>query len=656
MSQRIAKLDPHVINQIAAGEVVERPASIVKELVENSIDAGATNIIIDIKGGGMDHIIIQDNGHGIEKDDLNLALSSHSTSKIRSADDLVEVSTLGFRGEALPSIAAVSRLTLISKAQNAEYAFKVQGKGFDEINEPMPASLPVGTRIEVLDLFFNVPARRKFLRTERTEFSHIETLVKRLALIRYDIAFTLIHNGKELFSAPVAESMDEKQMRIGSVFSPEFLAESFHFTHTKEVPLDDYDITRTLTLEGWVAKPTFFRNNNEWQYVYVNGRMVKDRLVAHAIRQAYRDVMYSDKHPAFVIYLTLDPAAVDVNAHPQKHEVRFRESRMVHHFLFSTLNHVISQPEVMSGHEKMPVIASLNGDEVSGESSSDIPVQIEGTEMLEKQSGFNFNRGNIPNRPYKPVNIYEAIGAGNISALDNAGNENAGSARDISSLIQQARGQSSNTQTASMSEDSDESLNPDEAPLGYALGQLHEAYILAENRDGLVMVDMHAAHERIIYERFKQSMGTEQGIIRQALLIPKSMEVSSRQIAIVEEFQEELQSLGLLIEVLSHDSIVIREVPASLIRANSEKLITEVLNDFDRYGSSQKITEHMNDILSTMACHSAIRHHRRLTLPEMNALLRDMERTERSGQCNHGRPTWRSLAITDLDKLFFRGE
>lgn len=642
MSHRIAKLEPHVINQIAAGEVVERPASIVKELVENSIDAGATHISIDVKSGGMDHIIIQDNGHGIEKEDLNLALSSHSTSKIRSADDLVEVATLGFRGEALPSIAAVSRLTLTSKARGAEYAFKVQGKGHDEINEPMPASLMEGTRIEVNDLFFNVPARRKFLRTERTEFSHIETLVKRLALIRYDIGFTLIHNGREVFTAPIADTMDEKQARIGSVFSQDFLAESFHFTHTKEVHLDDYDTMRTLTLEGWVAKPTFFRNNNQWQYVYVNGRMVQDRLVAHAIRQAYRDVMYSDKHPAFVIYLTLDAAAVDVNAHPQKHEVRFRESRMVHDFLFSTLNHVISQPEVMAGHEKMPVIASLD----------DAPAEAVSTA---RQGGFAFGGNNIPARPYKPVNLYEAIGAGSErnTLFDSEVSKGLPSIGEALGHTSSASSEEGNGQ---VNHEQDDDFNPDEAPLGYALGQLHEAYILAENRHGLVMVDMHAAHERIIYERFKNAVASDEGIIRQALLIPKSMDVTSREIALVEEFQSELHALGLVIEVLSHNSIVIREVPASLARANVEKLILEVLNDFDKYGSSQKITEHMNDILSTMACHSAIRHHRRLTLPEMNALLRDMERTERSGQCNHGRPTWRSLALTDLDKLFFRGE
>ncbi len=646
MSRRIAKLAPHVINQIAAGEVVERPASIVKELVENSIDAGATEITIDIKSGGIDHIIVQDNGHGIAKDDLNLALSSHSTSKIRSPEDLVEVSTLGFRGEALPSIAAVSRLTLISRERGAEYAYRVDGKGDDLGEEPMPASLLEGTRIEVKDLFFNVPARRKFLRTERTEYSHIETLVKRLALIRYDIAFTLIHNGREQFSLPRAESLEEKQNRIASVFNEEFLAESFHFSHTKKIPLDDYDTIRTLTIEGWLAKPTFFRNNNDWQYVYVNGRMVKDRLVAHAIRQAYRDVMYSDKHPVFVIYLTLDAAAVDVNAHPQKHEVRFRESRMVHNFLFSTLNHVISQPEVLEGHESLPVVASLE------DQSSELP-----SIANSHQKGFTF--GAPPGKSYKPVNLYEAIGASteSLSPLGSVAGESSSALGTVPEEGLNRQSGSFNLERLTSKKDPQtEELNPDEAPLGYALGQLHEAYILAENRQGLVLVDMHAAHERIIYERFKNAVATEEGIVRQALLIPKPIDVSSREIALVEEFQSELHSLGLVIEVLSHDSIVVREVPASLIRADIEKLVIEVLHDFDQYGSSQKITEHLNEILSTMACHSAIRHHRRLTLPEMNALLRDMERTERAGQCNHGRPTWRTLALTDLDKLFFRGE
>ncbi len=639
MGHKITKLDPHVINQIAAGEVVERPASVVKELVENSIDANATEILIDIRAGGIEQIIVQDNGDGIAKEDLNLALSSHSTSKIRSANDLEEIATLGFRGEALPSIAAVSRLTLISREKGAEYAFKVQSKGHDEINTPMPASLPQGTRIEVFDLFFNVPARRKFLRTERTELSHIETLVKRLALIRFDISFTLVHNGRTLFSAPIADTMAEKQARIGQVFNQEFLDNCFHFSHTKEVIIDDAGTTRIMTLEGWVAKPTFFRNNNEWQYVYVNGRMVKDRLVAHAIRQAYRDVMYSDKHPAFVVYFTLDPAAVDVNAHPQKHEVRFRESRIVHNFLFSTFNHVISRPEVLEGSDALPVVASIEDKQPL--STQEAPSENNAI-ANQRQTGLSFgNQYGGQNKPYKPLNLYEAIGAGR----DTSGQQ----------ALKDLTGATGDTDREGM-EANDADLNPDDAPLGYALGQLHEAYILAENRQGLVMVDMHAAHERIIYERFKQAIDTDKGIVRQALLIPKTIEVSSKEIALVEEFQSELQSIGLILEVLSHHSLVVREVPASLVRANIEKLVSEVLQDFDRYGSSQKITEHIHDILSTMACHSAIRHHRRLTLPEMNALLRDMERTERSGQCNHGRPTWRSLALTDLDKLFLRGE
>ncbi len=650
--KRIAKLSPQVINQIAAGEVVERPASIVKELVENSIDADATEIVIEIKKGGIDQIIVQDNGRGIAKEDLNLALSSHATSKIRTADDLVEVASLGFRGEALPSIAAVSRLRLISKTAEADYAYEIRGEGRDEYNEPMPASLPEGTRIEVSDLFFNVPARRKFLRTERTEFSHIEELVKRLALIRFDIGFTLIHNGREIFSAPIALSQEAKEARVSQVFSEEFMAESFFFSHEKELYPDEFSPPRQLTLSGWIAKPTFHRNNARWQFVYVNGRMVKDRLVAHAIRQAYRDVMYGDKYPAFVVYLTLDPAAVDVNAHPAKHEVRFRESRMVHDFLFSTLHHVISQPEVLGEHDRSYRVAG-------GELSSESQLQAqEGADSLSSQEELLLRQGGSypdyggDNEPLgsdrqgalsslgqnrfrsphsRPLNLYEAIGM----ATEGGGQP----------FLDGREGNEENSLPSQ-----------DDAPLGYALGQLHEAYILAENREGLVMVDMHAAHERIIYERLKEAIHSGKGVVRQALLIPKTMEATSRDIALVEEFSEELLAVGLLVEVLSHDSLVIREVPASLIRADVEKLVADVLEDFDRYGSSKKIEEHMNEILSTMACHSAIRHHRRLTLPEMNALLRDMERTERSGQCNHGRPTWHALALSDLDKLFLRGE
>lgn len=641
----IVKLPPQVINQIAAGEVVERPASIVKELVENSIDAGANQVTIEISKGGISQIHVRDNGRGITKEDLPQALLSHATSKIRTVNDLVEVRTLGFRGEALPSIAAISRLRIISKAKGAQYAYTVTGEGHDEMVEPIPASHPEGTSVEVNDLFYNVPARRKFLRTERTEFSHIAELVKRLALIRFDIGFTLNHNGRVVFECPIAESMEQKEARIEKIFSREFLEASFHFHHSDTLYPNEYSPPRQLTLEGWIAKPTFHRNNAQWQFVYVNGRMVKDRLVAHAIKQAYRDVMYGDKFPSFIVYLTLDPSAVDVNAHPAKHEVRFRESRMVHDFLFRTLHHVISELKIdhSTTHQDSHTISSQEENVDS----------LLGDQTLESQQSFRLNRDSVRDSlhgsrahafssPHKPINIYEALGALSFSSE----RHDDSSQQDYQEEV-----------IHGSQEEASAKLTEQDAPLGYALGQLHEAYILAENREGLVLVDMHAAHERIIYERFKSAIHTGETIIRQALLIPKTMEATSQEIATVEEFSEALLKLGFLIEVLSYDSLVIREVPASLMYAKDlERLVADVLADLEHYDASQKIEAHINEILSTMACHAAIRHHRRLTLPEMNALLRDMERTPRSGQCNHGRPTWTAIALNDLDKLFLRGQ
>lgn len=638
----IVKLPPQVINQIAAGEVVERPASIVKELVENSIDAEASHITIEISKGGISQICVRDNGRGITKEDLPKALLSHATSKIRTVNDLVEVSTLGFRGEALPSIAAISRLRITSKAKGATYAYTVTGEGHDERVEPIPASHLDGTSVEVNDLFYNVPARRKFLRTERTEFSHIAELVKRLALIRFDIGFTLHHNGRVVFECPIAESMEQKEARIEKIFSREFLEASFHFSHSDTLYPNEYSPPRQLTLEGWIAKPTFHRNNTGWQFVYVNGRMVKDRLVAHAIKQAYRDVMYGDKFPSFIVYLTLDPSAVDVNAHPAKHEVRFRESRMVHDFLFRTLHHVISELKI--NHPDYHQTSQTNTFQEEDKS-------LLRDSSIDNQQSLHLNRSSVhdsmhdsmtrtfPSSLHKPVNIYEALGA-------------------LAPTSDYQDHQDYHGRTAHANKDGSlTELSEQEAPLGYALGQLHEAYILAENREGLVLVDMHAAHERIIYERFKSAVHTGETIIRQALLIPKTMEATSREIATVEEFSEALLKLGFLIEVLSYDSLIIREVPTSLMYANDiEKLVADVLADLEHYDTSQKIEAHINEILSTMACHAAIRHHRRLTLPEMNALLRDMERTPRSGQCNHGRPTWTAIALNDLDKLFLRGQ
>lgn len=621
--KRIQKLTPQVINQIAAGEVIERPVSVVKELVENSIDAGSTEIIVEIHEGGAKKITIRDNGSGIHEDDLLLALTSHATSKIRDSNDLVRVQSLGFRGEALASIASVSELTLITRTVESSHGFKVTGVGNDEIEKPMPAAHPFGTTIEVKDLFYNVPARKKFLRTERTEFSHIEELVKRLALVRFDIAFKLVHNDKVVFDTKACQTQEEKERRIGAIFSQEFLDNSFYFTHTIE------DLRGTLTLHGWIAKPTFSRNQTDWQFVYVNGRMVKDRLIAHAIKQAYQDVLYGHRHPAFIVYLTMDPEGVDVNAHPAKHEVRFRESRFVHDFLFRTIHQVVAKPLLeMQGHQQSTDTASEFIQPMS--------------EPVQQQSRLNFNPSYSSNhssstfqgsRSDQPVNVYAALG--------------------LDQKSEQVNPVLSTFQPQSLAGENDQ---VDDAPLGYALGQLHGAYILAENQQGLVLVDMHAAHERIIYERFKRNIHDNQTLVRQPLLIPKVMQMQGKHVAAVAEFQEELAQVGIVAEAFGDHEIVVREVPAALINADIDRLITAVIDDFDRYGSSEKIKAAVNEILSTMACHSAIRHHRKMTLPEMNALLRDIERTERADQCNHGRPTWTSIGMVDLDRMFLRGQ
>lgn len=621
--KRIQKLSPQVINQIAAGEVIERPVSVVKELVENSIDAGSTEIIVEIHEGGAKKITIRDNGSGIHEEDLLLALTSHATSKIRDSNDLVRVQSLGFRGEALASIASVSELTLTTRTAESSHGFKVTGVGNDEIEKPMPAAHPFGTTIEVKDLFYNVPARKKFLRTERTEFSHIEELVKRLALVRFDIAFKLMHNDKAVFDTKACQTQEEKERRIGAIFSQEFLDNSFYFTHTIE------DLRGTLTLHGWIAKPTFSRNQTDWQFVYVNGRMVKDRLIAHAIKQAYQDVLYGHRHPAFIVYLTMDPEGVDVNAHPAKHEVRFRESRFVHDFLFRTIHQVVAKP-----------LLEMQGNQQSSNAASEFIQPM--SEPVQQQGRLNFNPSYSSNnassifqnsRNDQPVNVYAALG------LDQKSEQ-------VNSVL-------STFQPQSLAGENDQ---VDDAPLGYALGQLHGAYILAENQQGLVLVDMHAAHERIIYERFKRNIHDQQTLVRQPLLIPKVMQMQGKHVAAVAEFQEELAQVGIVADAFGDHEIVVREVPAALINADIDRLITAVIDDFDRYGSSEKIKAAVNEILSTMACHSAIRHHRKMTLPEMNALLRDIERTERADQCNHGRPTWTSIGMVDLDRMFLRGQ
>jgi DNA mismatch repair protein MutL len=582
----IRGLPAHLVNQIAAGEVIERPASVVKELAENSLDAGADRIAIDVDGGGARRIRISDNGGGIPDDELELALHPHATSKITSLDDLEAVASLGFRGEALASIASVSRLSLSSRPPDAEAGARIESEG-GRSGDVEPCAMPPGTVIEVRDLFFNTPARRKFLKTDRTEFNHVGELVKRLALARMDVAFEFRHNGRASRNLPPAANAAARLDRVRRVCGGEFVDSA--------LPVEAEH--RGLRLTGWVARPGFSRAQADMQFFFVNGRLVRDRLVAHAIRQAYSDVLYGGRHPAYVLMLGIDPARVDVNVHPQKTEVRFRDGRLVHDFLFSMLNRVLA----------------------------------------ETRAGGEAGRTITP--PADPAPIAPAASGGASSQ--------AGLGLPVAEAI------------ARYAELGRPGASPDDAahevpPLGFALAQLHGVYILSQTARGLAVVDMHAAHERITYERMKTSWA-EDRVRNQPLLVPETLAVSAREVAALEEQGDELARLGFDVDAAGPESVVVRAVPALLARADVPGLVRDVLADLVELGSSRRVADAVDELLSTAACHGSVRANRKLTIEEMNALLRDMERTERSDQCNHGRPTWVELDMQQLDRLFLRG-
>lgn len=615
---RIQLLSPRLANQIAAGEVVERPASVIKELLENSLDSGATRIDVDVEQGGVKLLRVRDDGCGIPADDLPLALARHATSKIRDLEDLERVMSLGFRGEALASISSVSRLTLVSRTADASEAWQVETEGRDMDARVQPAAHPVGTSVEVRDLFFNTPARRKFLRTEKTEFDHLQEVIKRLALARFDVAFHLRHNGKVVLALHPAADPASRGRRVASVCGPAFLEQA--------LPVE---IERNgLHLWGWVGLPTFSRSQADLQYFYVNGRMVRDKLVAHAVRQAYRDVLFNGRHPTFVLFLDVDPAVVDVNVHPTKHEVRFRDNRMVHDFLYGTLHRALGdvRPEdQLAAPASVAQVTGRDAGEFAGQNEMSLAASV-----LEQPQ---------PQPAWRGVGAgYQAprsLQAGNVSEMQ-------GAYREFFTPLAEASGP--------VLPDS----QGDVPPLGYALAQLKGVYVLAENAQGLVLVDMHAAHERIMYERLKTAMASE-GLRGQPLLVPESIAVSQREADCAEEHMHWFQMLGFELQRLGPESLAIRQIPSLLKQAEATRLVQDVLADLLEYGTSDRIQAHLNELLGTMACHGAVRANRRLTLPEMNGLLRDMEQTERSGQCNHGRPTWTQLGMGDLDKLFLRG-
>ena len=592
----IQVLPAQLVNQIAAGEVIERPASVVKELLENSLDAGAQAIEVDIDQGGMQRIRVRDDGRGIEQDELSLALCRHATSKIASLADLEEVNSLGFRGEALPSIASVSRLQLSSRTPLQQSGWRVQGDGSDQQLTAAPVAHMPGTTVDVKELFFNTPARRKFMRTENTEFKHIQNVVRRIALSCFPVSLNLQHNQRPVFHLPAAVSREQQERRVADLCGKAFMEQSVYIEHA----------AAGLSLHGWVALPTFSRSQADLQFFYVNNRMVRDKLVTHAIRQAYQDVLFHGRHPAYVLFLSIDPATVDVNAHPAKHEVRFRDSRLVHDYLFRTLHETLAQVRP----------------------ASDQPTP----------------------QPARPLDTLQVTTAAAVAPLQS------GMSLGVQEQMKRyaALHPATATPVVMSSVDTVAAGEGDDFPLGFALAQLHGVFILAQNNDGLVLVDMHAAHERITYEGLKQAQQGE-GIRSQPLLVPLSLDVSEGEADVCEERQDWFRTLGFETGRLGREQIVVRQVPALLANSDVAALVRDVLSDLLEHGSSQRIQDSVNELLSTMACHGSIRANRRLSNDEMNGLLREMERTERSGQCNHGRPTWVQVSIEELNKLFLRG-
>ena len=645
----IRLLDNRLANQIAAGEVVERPASVVKELLENSLDAGARRVTVEVENGGVKLIRIRDDGHGIPQNDLPLALSRHATSKISELEDLEGVATLGFRGEALASVSSVSRLTMTSNTEGQESGWQVRVEGRDMAPVVNPAPHPIGTTLEVKDLFFNTPARRKFLRTEKTEFSHLEEVVKRLALSRFDVGFTLRHNQRSIHQLRPAVTQAEKDRRVASLCSPKFI---------ENAVIVDVEASG-LKLWGWVGLPTFSRSSADLQYFFVNGRVIRDKLVAHAVRQAYRDVLYGGRHPTFVLYLDLDPALVDVNVHPTKHEVRFRDGRTVHNFLFSTLHRALGA--VTPDTQLPPSTLSTPQTQVSGVEAGEFKAQesISLTASRSPAAGGSASSSNSYGGGTASRNDRETPASGQVQRQLKAYSELYAQSADHQPAVTEkpamAVGEAAVPEYQNVQETAlPESETSGMPPLGFAVAQLKGIYILSENEQGMVLVDMHAAHERITYERMKLAWHAD-GIKAQPLLVPKSISVSDREADCAEEFLTYFEKLGLALERMGPETLLVRQVPVMLQNADVEKLVRDVLADLVQHGSSDKVEAQINEILATMACHGSVRANRRLSIEEMNGLLRDMERTERSGQCNHGRPTWTMLTMEQLDKLFLRG-
>ncbi len=582
----IRHLPTALINHIAAGEVVERPASVAKELLENSLDAGATRIQIDIEQGGIKLLRVRDNGGGIPADELPLALARHATSKINSLEDLEHVASLGFRGEALPSIAAVSRLQLISRSRGADQAWSL-GDEIHQQRQPTPAALQEGTSVEVRDLFYNTPARRRFLKTARTEYAHVDRITRRLALSRFSVGFQVTHNRKRVLDLAPASSLDEQQARIAEVCGAEFVAHALYLERE----------AGGMSLRGWIAQPTFSHSQADLQFFFLSGRAIRDKLVSHAVRAGYSDVLAHGRQPAYVLYLEVDPARVDVNAHPTKQEVRFRDSGSVHDFIRHTVD------------------AALADTRPDATGALSAPASLVGA--VPSQSSLGFQRS--------PASLREQMA--NYAALATPAGTDIGPATQSPDAI---------------------------PPLGYAIAHLHGVYIVAVNAQGLIVVDAHAAHERVTYEKLKTAIAGGD-LRKQLLLIPLTVHLSAPEADLVEARQEDFLRLGIQADRTGPTTVAVRQVPILLAHADVEALLRDVLSELGDIGESIRLESAQADMLATMACHGSVRANRKLTLEEMNALLREMESTDRSDQCNHGRPTWAQFNMQDLDRLFRRG-
>ena len=615
----IRQLPDTLINQIAAGEVIERPASVVKELVENAIDAGARRIDIDLEDGGVRLIRVRDDGGGIAPEDLVLAVQRHATSKIASLDDLESVATLGFRGEALPSIASVSRFSIASRRDDDDHGTALPVEG-GRVGELTPKQQATGTTVEVRDLFFNVPARRKFLRAERTELGHIEEWLRQLALARPDVELRVSHNGKPLRRYKGDGDALFSGERLSETLGEEFLVHALQVDHAAPLTTDSGS---TLRLRGWIAQPAYSRASADQQYLYVNGRAVRDRSVAHAVKQAYADVLFHGRQPAYVLFLEVDPRRVDVNVHPAKHEVRFRDSRPIHDFVYRTLHAALA--ETRAG------IAAGVADSAMPSTSADFPQYAGNGGVMP-----GMQNGGMPqwNRPMPQTGLGLRV--------------------DDARAAYTALYSPSSSYPQPAVRPLPEAVDGEVPPLGYAIAQLHGIYILSETVDGLIVVDMHAAHERIGYEKLKTAHD-HTGLRMQPLLVPQTVAVSEREAETAEREAELLDTLGFEITRSGLQSLTLRGVPALLADGETEALLRDVIADLVEHGESRRVAAARDELLATMACHGAVRANRRLSIPEMNALLREMEATERSGQCNHGRPTWANFTLGEIDRWFLRG-